>query len=134
MGFHVAQQAQLFSFVEEHVADNFGENVFGGAGDTCVVEQVAGRIAGIGEHGVGEPVDSRVLVEALGALEQFDSAEHSAVLVLPASAGGQELFEHESALADLVFVPGQGAEVAEGAEHCGREYAACAQTAACGDG
>ena len=64
----------------------------------------------------------------------FDSAEHSAVLILPASAGGEQLFEHKGALADLVFVPGKCAEVADGSEDGGGKDAACAEAASGGNG
>ena len=56
VGLHTAQQTQLGTFVEEHVADDLGENVFGCACDAGVVEQVTGGILRVGEDGVWEPV------------------------------------------------------------------------------
>ena len=74
------------------------------------------------------------MVEAALGLEQLHALQYSAELVLPAAARGEQLFEHERAAANLVFIPCQRAEVAHRAEHRGRKDAARAQSAACGDG
>ena len=46
MGFHLAQQGEVRPRIEEHGAHDFRQNAFGRAGDTRVIEQVAGAVFG----------------------------------------------------------------------------------------
>ena len=60
--------------------------------------------------------------------------QHTAELILPTAARGEELLENERAVAYGEFVPAQTAEVGERTEHRGGENATRAQSRTGGDG
>ena len=62
-------------------------------------------------------------------MQQLYARQKSAVLVLPAATGGEQLFENECAVANLGLVPAESAEVAERSEHRRREQRAGAESA-----
>ena len=83
-----------------------------------LLEEIAGQIAHI-----------RTLTESALCMQQFYARQKSTVLVLPAAAGGEQLFENECAVANLGLVPAESAEVAERSEHRRREQRAGAESA-----
>ena len=134
MFLHAVEDVEMGSGVEEHSADDFGKNLLSRTCDAGVVEQVTGTVLRVGPEGVGQPACGGCLNESASRLQEFHSVQHSAVLVLPSASGGEQLFEQQGTVADGHLVPSQSAEVAEGSEHRGSEDAACAQSAAGGDG
>ncbi len=111
MGFHFIKQFNMLSAVKEHAAHYFCQNVFRRAGKSGVIQHVTLRILWRGEYLLRQPAHKRTLGIALLSLEQFHPTEHSAVLILPAASGSEQLFEREGAVANLVFIPGKPAEV-----------------------
>ena len=70
----------------------------------------------------------RTLVKTTLSLQKFDAMQQSAKLILPASTSGKKLFQHESAVTYLLFVPHQAAEIIESTKHCARKQTACAKS------
>ena len=134
MAFHVAEQSQMARIVEEHAPHDFCQNMFGRTGHASVIEQMAGFEFWIGEHRVGHPSRRGVLVEARHGLEQFDTVQHAAILVLPTASSGEHLLEHEGTIADFILVPSESAEIAQGAQYSGGQDAARAEPRPCGNG
>ena len=107
MGLHGAQLSDFATVVEEHAAHDLAQNLLGSTGDAGIVEQVALLVFGLGIDIVGQPAHQGVLVEAAGSLQEFHTAQHTAELILPTTAGGEQLFEHQGAPAYLGLVPRQ---------------------------
>ncbi len=115
--------------IEKHSSYNLGQNILGRAGDAGVEQQVTRSILRVGKQVGWQTAYERLLSQLLGRLEQLHTPYHTAILVLPSAAGGQQLLKYESALAYLDLIPGQSAEIAYGTEHRRSEYAAGAETA-----
>ena len=128
MLFHLIENEQMVCTVEEHATHNLSEDVFRRAGESGVVEQMAGTMFGCGEEGVGQPADDGSLVETRLSLQEFHSMQHTAKLVLPPPTCGEELLENQCAIANGGFVPTEMTEVAESSQYCGSKNAACAES------
>ena len=134
MSFHLGQQTEVLGRVEEHASHNFGQDAFGGAGDACVIQQMASLVFSRGKEIVGEPTNQRALIHAVSGLQELHATKHTAVLVLPTSTGGEQLFEDKGAVANLVLVPFEAAEIGHGTEDGGSQDGAGTQSGACRDG
>ena len=95
---------------------------------------MAGSVIGVGEERVRELMYLRCLLGARLSLQQLDARQDAAILVLPAAARGDHLFQKERAIAYLRVVPAQLEEAAQRAEGRGSEDTAGAQPAACRHG
>lgn len=51
-----------------------------------------------------------MLFEAGFGLQQFYAGEYAAVLILPSAAGGEQLFQYQCIIADVVPIPCQSAK------------------------
>ena len=120
--------------VEEHAAHDLGQDLLGRTGDAGIVEQMALAVLGGGEERVGQPSDKGLLGESALTLKQFHAAEQSSELILPATSGSEQLFEHKRAASQLVLIPSQHAEIVQCAQHGGSKDAAGAHTTACRNG
>ena len=129
MVFHLTEQTYLLTMIEKHSSHNLGQNILGRAGDAGVEQQVTRSILRVGKQVGWQTAYERLLSQLLGRLEQLHTTYHTAILVLPSAAGGQQLLKYESTLAYLGLVPSQSAEIAYGTEHRRGEYAAGAETA-----
>ena len=89
---------------------------------------------GVGKQGVGQPARHGILVEAGCGLQQLYTWQHTAILVLPATASGEQLFKHKGAVAHLVLVPAKAAEIAQGCQHGGCQHTARAKAGTCRNG
>ena len=127
MGFHLAQQGEVRPRIEEHGAHDFRQNAFGRAGDARVVEQVTGAVFGLDKQVVGQPAHEGLLHETRLRLQELDSLEYAAILVLPAATRGEQLLEGKSTATHLILVPRQAAEVAQRAQDGGRQDGAGTQ-------
>lgn len=114
---HFTQLCQFVMLVEEHAADNLGEDGLSRACDAGVIEQVACLVFGKSEEGVRHIADLRSLAEAALGLQKLDARQESAELVLPSASRGEELFEDECAMTYFCLVPSQSAEVAQCTEY-----------------
>ena len=130
---HLVKEGKVAARVEEHSTNDFRQDMFGGARHACVVEQVAGAHIGIGEERIGQPARCGRLVDARRGLQELDTVQYAAVLILPSAARGQQLLQHEGARGYFVLVPAEGAEIAQAAEHRGCQNAARAQPRTSGD-
>ena len=54
--------------------------------------------------------------------------QDTSVLVLPATAGGEQLLENQRTVRDFVFIPTQATEVVHGTEHRGSKHGTCSET------
>ena len=71
MGLHLTQLQQLLLMVDEHPTHDFCQYLLGRAGDAGIVEQMTLRIFGLGEHIVGQPTHTGILVEATLGVQQL---------------------------------------------------------------
>ena len=76
----------------------------------------------------GQPAYQRSLFPAAFRLQQLDSRQDAAVLVLPAATSCQQLFQHQGAVAYFLLVPAQSAEVVYGSQHGSGQHRAGTQS------
>ena len=114
MSLHLAQQLQVRAAVEEHAAHDLCQDTFGGAGNAGVVEQMAGPIGRVGEEILWQPTYDRTLIESFTGLQQLQAMQYASILVLPTATGGEQLLQDQRAIANLVLIPRQTAEVSDG--------------------
>ena len=125
---HLPQQFQVFRAVQEHSLYNFRQDTLGRTGQSRVVQQVALAVFAVRKQVFGQPAYQRSLFPAAFRLQQLDTRQDASVLVLPAATGGKQLFQYQGAVAYLLFVPSQSAEIIYGSQHGSRQNRTGSQT------
>ena len=74
---------------------------------------MAGTVLGLTVETRGEPTDIGVLVETGLRLQELDAWEQATELVLPAATRGEQLFQGQRAIANLLAIPPQRTEVVQ---------------------
>ena len=120
--------------VEEHATHDLGQYLLGCTSDAGIIQKVTLGIFRLRVDGIGQPAYQGVLVEATRCLQQLDATQDTTKLVLPATTGGEQLFEDERTTAYLVLIPCQRAEVVDSSQDGRCQDAAGAKATACGNG
>lgn len=110
---HIAEKGYLIVVVEEHTTNNLSEESLCRTSDARIIEQMTLAILRLSIEVGREPMYHRILIESTLCLKELDALKESAILVLPATTGGEELLKGERSATYLLLAPCKTAEIVQ---------------------